>query len=177
MTTRFFKLAIFSAFFTLFFALFAATSVNAQNISTLDALLSTPDGDQTSVATLGEDKVTIVSFGATWCAPCKKEMAAMNKVYDSLQANGIEYVAIFIDNTKTMARVGPYVRAKGFSFPTLLDPESELFALLGGTEVPYALIFGMEGEVAFKHDSFLEGDEEHILEEAFSLLPQSEEEM
>ncbi|MCE2502948.1 MAG: TlpA family protein disulfide reductase [Chlorobi bacterium] len=146
----------------------------AQNLSTLDIPLETPDGDQTSIAEIGADKVTIVSFGATWCVPCKKEMKAINEIYSELQDKGVEYIAVFIDNTKTMAKVGPYVKGKKFKFPVLLDPNSEVFETVNGTEVPYALIYDQNGELQFKHDGYLDGDEEHIKEEAFSLTESPE---
>ena len=142
----------------------------AQNLSTLDTPLETPDGEQTSIAELGADKVTIVSFGATWCVPCKKEMRAINGLYSELQEHGVEYIAVFIDNTKTMAKVGPYVKGKKFEFPVLLDPNSEVFETVNGTEVPYALIYDQSGELKFKHDGYFDGDEEHIKEEALSLV-------
>ncbi|MEZ4784325.1 MAG: TlpA disulfide reductase family protein [Candidatus Kapaibacterium sp.] len=146
----------------------------AQNLSTLNTPLETPDGTQTSLAEIGEGKVIIVSYGATWCVPCKKEMQAVNNIYDSLQAHGIEYVAVFIDNTKTMSKVGPYVNAKKFKVPVLLDPSQETFEAVNGTEVPYALIYDQNGELKFKHDGYFEGDEEHLMEEAVSLIEGTE---
>ena len=155
---------------TLVAFLLIVTGSSAQNLSTLTTPLDSPDGSQTSLAEMGQGKVIIVSFGATWCVPCKKEMQAVNGIYDSLQAHDIQYVAVFIDNTKTMSKVGPYVNAKKFKFPVLLDPNQEIFELVNGTEVPYALIYNQNGELMFKHDGYFEGDEEHLMEEAMSLL-------
>ena len=148
--------------------------MTAQPLSTLTTPLSTPDGTQTTIAELGQGKVTIVSYGATWCVPCKKEMAAVNELYPKMQEHDIEYIAVFIDNTKTMARVGPYVTSKGFLFPVLLDPNSEVFEAVNGTEVPYTLVYNAAGELKFKHDGYLEGDEEHLMEEAMSLVETSD---
>lgn len=150
--------------------LMAAANLSAQNLSNLSTVLAMPDGTETSVAELGAGNVTIVSFSATWCVPCKKEMQAINEIYSDLVGNNIVYVSVFIDDMKTTARVGPYVKAKGFQFPVLLDPGSELFELANGTEVPYTLVYSTTGELRFKHDGFFEGDEEHLFEEAMSLV-------
>ncbi len=147
----------------------SASSLTAQPLSSLSTPLATTGGDQTTISALGNGKVTIVSFGATWCVPCKKEMKAINGLYPTMQENNIEYIAVFIDNTKTMARVGPYVTSKGFLFPVLLDPNSEVFEAVNGTEVPYTLVYDAAGALQFKHDGYLEGDEEHLMEEAMSL--------
>jgi len=136
----------------------------AQNISTLTMPLTTPDGVQQTIAELGAGKPTIVSFWATWCKPCKEEMKAMWELYQRMGGK-FQYIAVSIDNTKTMARVGPYVQSKGYSYPVLLDPNSELFQFLGGTNVPYALMYNADGTLRSKHDGFLPGDEVKIEEE------------
>lgn len=148
-------------------------SAHAQDLTTLTAPLATPDGEQMSLAEMGAGKVTIVSFGATWCVPCKKEMTAVNDLYAGMQENGVQFIAVFIDNTKTMAKVGPFVKSKGFTFPVLLDPNSEIFEVVNGTEVPYTLVFDATGALRYKHDGYLEGDEEHLMEEALGLVAEA----
>jgi peroxiredoxin len=145
----------------------------AQNISSLSQLMTTPGGEKVSIASLGAGKVTIVSFWATWCKPCKEEMKAMQPLYEKLKAQGIEYIAVSIDNTKTMAKVGPFITSKNYTFPVLLDPNSEMFLGLNGTQVPYTLIFRADGSLAKKHDGYLEGDEAKLEAELMELLASS----
>jgi cytochrome c biogenesis protein CcmG, thiol:disulfide interchange protein DsbE len=147
-------------------------AASAQNISSLTQLLTTPGGEKVSIAKLGEGKVTVVSFWATWCKPCKEEMKAMQPLYDKMKAegHGFEYIAISIDNTKTMAKVGPFIASKSYTFPVLLDPNSEMFLGLNGTQVPYTLIFRADGSLAKKHDGYLEGDEAKLEAELMELM-------
>lgn len=146
------------------------TSAWGQDLSTLNTSLSKPDGGQGSIAEIGKDKVTIVSFWATWCKPCKEEMKAVHAMYDELKEQGVEYIAVSIDNTKTMAKVGPYVNAKGYEFPVLIDPNREIFEIVNGTEVPYTLMYDANGVLRHKHDGYLEGDEHRLKEEALELV-------
>ncbi len=150
-------------------ALATTLSVTAQNITTLTAPLATPDGLQKTIAELGQGKPTIVSFWATWCKPCKEEMKAMWELYQRM-GGSFAYIAVSIDNTKTMAKVGPYIQSKGYTFPVLLDPNSEVFALLGGTNVPFALMFNPDGTLHSKHDGFLPGDEVKIEAELKTMM-------
>ena len=76
----------------LLMVLLGGATLSAQQLSSLTTPLATPDGEQKTLAELGAGKVTIVSFGATWCVPCKKEMAAVNDLYPTMQENGIEYI-------------------------------------------------------------------------------------
>ena len=50
--------------------LLGGASLQAQHLSSLTTPLATPGGEQMTLAELGTGKVTIVSFGATWCVPC-----------------------------------------------------------------------------------------------------------
>jgi thiol-disulfide isomerase/thioredoxin len=163
------------SFLLLLFAVFLTigSTASAQSTSNLTQMLATHDGDQNSVAALAEGNVTLVSFWAMWCAPCKKEMKAMFPIYlklkDTMGLN-VEYIAVSIDDTKTMARVAPYINAKGYTFPVLLDPSKELFNMLNGTDVPFALLFASDGTLSTKHEGFLEGDEETLEEEIMALV-------
>ncbi len=152
-----------------------ASSLSAQNLTKLTNLLATPDGAQKSAAQLGAGKVTIVSFWATWCVPCKQEMSAIHPIYDKLKANGVEYIAVSIDNTKTMSKVGSFITSKGYNFPVLLDPNSELFRSVNGTQVPYTLVFGADGKLASKHDGYLAGDEAKLEKEVMELAAKARE--
>lgn len=163
-----------SSFSVLALLLFAASAAFGQDLVTLNTPLATPDGSQTSISDLGKGKVIIVSFWATWCTPCKEEMKAVHEVYEELKAQGVEYVAISVDNTKTMAKVGPYITSKGYTFPVLLDPNKEIFEIVNGTEVPYTLVYDTQGKLRYKHDGYLEGDIEHLKEEVLGLAAESQ---
>lgn len=141
----------------------------AQNLSSLDQLLARPNGEQTSVAAIGKGKVTVVSFWATWCKPCKEEMRAMFPLIQKFQGQ-VEYVAISIDDTKTMSKVAPFISSKGYTFTVLLDPNRDLFRSLNGTDVPYTLVYKADGTLNSKHDGFLAGDEVRMEKELIALV-------
>lgn len=155
-------------------AIFAgATSASAQDLASLDQLLAKPNGEKTSVAQLGAGKVTVVSFWATWCKPCKEEMRAVFPLIQKFQGK-VEYIAISIDDTKTMSKVGPYVSSKGYTFAVLLDPSKDLFRSLNGTDVPYTLIYKADGTLHSKHDGYLAGDEVKLEEVLIGLVKDGE---
>ncbi len=78
------------------FTLATATAQDALPNITLKTLAGQPVNIQDySVA----GKTTIISFWATWCTPCKKELDAISKKYDQWTADyNVELVAVTIDD-------------------------------------------------------------------------------
>jgi peroxiredoxin len=43
----------------------------------------------------------LLNFWATWCAPCKREMPALDKIYNRYKKRGFRVIAVSIDNDKS----------------------------------------------------------------------------
>jgi cytochrome c biogenesis protein CcmG/thiol:disulfide interchange protein DsbE len=54
-------------------------------------------GDSVSLYDEYHGSVTLVNVWATWCAPCRVEMPAMEQVYQSLAPYGFKIAAVSID--------------------------------------------------------------------------------
>ena len=72
-------------------------------------------------------KVTIVNFWATWCPPCIAEMPALQAYYDKHKAEGLEILAISMDDPRDL----PAVRAvaRKFTFPIAVKSEASFKGL------------------------------------------------
>jgi len=67
-------------------------------------------------------QVVLVNLWATWCAPCKDEMPALQAFYDRYKQAGFTVVAI--DDGESFEDVSRFVSDYGLSFPIWLDPQS-----------------------------------------------------
>ena len=152
-----------------FLALTATTSVVAQS-KLPNVTLKDINGKSVNVSQYNRsDKPVIVSFWATWCGPCIKELKAIKEVYSKWQKEmGVELVAVSIDDARTKNRVKPQVSGADWKYTILLDENSELKRAMNVINVPYTVIL-YKGEVKFKHSNYTPGIENKIYEELKSL--------
>lgn len=106
------------------------------------------------------DQLTILSFWATWCSPCKKELDAIADIYTEWQEEyNVELIAISVDNARAMARVKPMVVEKGWPYQILIDPNQNLMRALNFQTVPHTILLDRNGKIVYSHSGYLPGDE------------------
>ncbi len=66
-----------------------------------------------------KNKIVIVNFWATWCAPCIKEIPELNKAYALLKDKGVAIIAVNFGETRS--DVDEFVNKHHFNVPVLLD--------------------------------------------------------
>ena len=69
-------------------------------------------------------KVIILNFWASWCAPCREEMPALETYYKQHKSDGLEVVAISMDSPEDLSKVKQVMR--GFTFPASMKDESDV---------------------------------------------------
>ena len=70
------------------------------------------------VKDFAKGKAYIVEFWATWCPPCREEMPALDRFYREHRAEGLEVVAVSIEESADLAKVRE--AAKAYSFPSAM---------------------------------------------------------
>lgn len=124
------------------------------------------NGKSVDSATLNNDgKPFIISFWATWCKPCIRELKAINEVYeDWVEETGVKVYAISIDDAQNANKVKPFVTEKGWEYETLLDPNSDFARSMGAQNVPHVVVVGKNGEILESHSGYNPGSEDHLIE-------------
>ena len=125
------------------------------------ATLKTLEGENINLKdVLEEGKITIVSFWATWCSPCKKELNAIMDYYEEWQEEyNVELVAVSVDETRSLSKVKPMVETLGWEYRVLLDPTKELQTVANVTSVPFTMVIDGHGNVVYEHTGYNTGDE------------------
>ena len=125
------------------------------------ASLKSLDGKTVSTDDFAKNgKITVISFWATWCSPCKKELDAIADIYpDWVEAYDMELIAVTIDTRRALSKVGPMVEQKGWEYTVLSDVNQELMQALNFQSVPMTYLLDTEGNIVYKHNSYVPGDE------------------
>ncbi len=117
-----------------------------------------------------KDKVTIISFWATWCSPCKKELDAIHENWDEWQKKyNCDLLAVTIDDQRSLGKVKPMVDEKEWKFPVFSDVNKLLLNGLSGQSVPFTVVIDKKGNVAFLHNGYTPGDETELEEKVKEL--------
>ena len=120
------------------------------------------DGKQVRLSVLLEEGPLLVSFWATWCAPCKKEMIFLEEFHQKYNENSFRVLAISTDSPKSMSKVKSYIRAKKYTFLVGIDPNQEIAKKMNARLMPTTLILNKDRKVSWYHQGFIPGDEKEI---------------
>ncbi len=111
-------------------------------------------GGMLSLAEL-RGQVVIVNIWATWCGPCVKEMPSLQRVYEEYGDNGLEIVAVAVDDRpgerqpdgSVEGLVSEFVDRLGLTFPVVLDPTGGTERSFGTEYLPTTVLIDRQGRV------------------------------
>jgi protein-disulfide isomerase/peroxiredoxin/uncharacterized membrane protein len=93
-------------------------------------------------------KPTILTFWASWCGPCKKELPVLASLYAKYKDQGLNIVAISVDSDD--AKLAAYLKASPLPFPVARDPNGVLLAEFSHRGVPASFWVKRDGTVRLR---------------------------
>ena len=167
------KAALFLAGLAIVFSSFSQeeshTLVEGKKVPSVQ--LMDMDGKLVNTAELGFKGPVIISFWATWCSPCKRELNTIHELYTDWQTEtGVNLVAVTIDDEKTKSGVPLIVDGKGWEYLVLYDVNSDFKRAMGVNNPPHTFLINTEGEIVYSHNGFAPGDEEKLYQELLKLV-------
>ena len=147
--------------------LFCTSMSFAQNRTLPSVDVKTLEGDAVNVQKVeNKGNPIVISFWATWCKPCKKELNNIAEVYEEWQdETGVKLIAVSIDDTRSMTKVAPYVNSSDWDYEIYLDPNGDLKRAMGVSTIPHTFLLNGKNEIVWQHRGYVEGDEDELLEE------------
>jgi thiol-disulfide isomerase/thioredoxin len=90
-------------------------------------------------------KVVLVNLWATWCAPCRKEMPALDRLQRELGSSKFEVVAISVDRTGLAGARKFLDETNVQNLALYADPTTKLSSALKAVGLPITLLLDTEG--------------------------------
>lgn len=116
-------------------------------------------------------KVVLIDFWSTTCDPCLAEMPHLVDLYKAKKDKGFIVLAVSLDGPESRAQVASIVHDKEMIFPVLLDEETTVVAQYNPKrEMPYSVVVGKDGSIAWKRAGYQPGSEQQITSAVESAL-------
>lgn len=155
----------------IFLAAFSFHSFAGEGDKIPSVTLKKLDGSKINSANFSNDgKPIIISFWATWCKPCKKELDAIAEEYPEwIKQTGVKLIAISIDDVRSSSKVVTDVKTKGWEYEVYLDENSDFKRAMNVNNVPHTFLVDGNGKIVWSHNSYSEGDEDKLFENVKAL--------
>lgn len=151
-----------------FFVLLFLTTIEAKKIPDLKIKLL--DGSKTSLAELTKDGPLMIDFWATWCVPCLKVMKYLDEYHIEYKDQGFKVLMINTDSPRSIGKVKSYLKSQNHQFLIGLDPNKVISKKLNGLVMPTLILVEKGGEIKWRHQGYLPGEEEEIKKQITQLI-------
>ena len=107
-------------------------------------------------------KVVVLNLWATWCAPCREEMPALDRLHAALAGSGVEVIALSVD-TQGLPIVRKFFAEVGVkSLEPYIDPSAQAAFRLNAVGLPSTLLVDAEGRELGRHAGAVKWDAPEI---------------
>ena len=150
-----------SVFILCSFLLFACNSNITSNTSDLESLQlksSFFDLEENNIELSEFNGKIVISYWATWCAPCIKEMPSIKRAEEILEDYGYTFLLV---SDETISKISNFKNEMNLNLKFLKSNKS--FESLGVYAMPTSYIFNENGEIVETFVGVIEWDSEEII--------------
>ncbi len=133
--------------------------------------LPTLEGERYDFGAVLGSRPAVVSFWASWCAPCVVEAPHLQSLHTEFGGQ-IEVVGVSIDEPSKRGKLKALVKRLGLTYTIPLDSDGAVYAQFNpGGSIPYTLVVDADGQVTYVATNFEEGDEAKLRTAVEAVLP------
>jgi peroxiredoxin len=114
-----------------------------------DFSASTLDGRTVSLADFRGQKKVVVSFWASWCAPCRLEMPVLVKFYQRNHGGSGDFEILAISIDQDTKKAAEFAAAQKMNFTVLLDPTQKVANAYQVDGIPAMFVIDKNGKIIY----------------------------
>jgi cytochrome c biogenesis protein CcmG/thiol:disulfide interchange protein DsbE len=127
------------------------SKVNELSVRMLDG------GEAKFVDLIGNNKVVLINFWATWCPPCRIEIPELVALQRDFKEKGVEVIGLTVEDHGMLEGVKAFVEREEINYRVGFAPE-EMFMLFNGSDprsvIPQTFIFDRSGKLVDRVKGF-----------------------
>jgi thiol-disulfide isomerase/thioredoxin len=116
-------------------------------------------------------KVVILTFWATWCAPCRQELPNLEGIQERAGKDQLVVLAVnFQDKDETISYLRKGAKKADWKITLLTDPNGAIADKYGIDSIPHLFLIARDGTIAATHSGFGDGSIDEMLPEINAAL-------
>lgn len=113
-----------------------------------NATLAGIDGRALPIPAASPGGIVALNFWATWCPPCRAEMASLEGLHRTLDGEEAKLIAVNLTATESASDAAErFARERGLTLPIALDPDGAVMRAYGIRAYPTTVLIDGDGKV------------------------------
>ncbi len=126
------------------------------------------DGKNIDIQNL-RGKVVLLNFWATWCPPCRQELARVQKdIIDRFK--GKDFIFLPISRQDSYEKIKTFRQQTGHRFPMGMDPDRKIYSLFATASIPRNFVIDQQGNIVFMEEGYDEQSFQQLIIQIERLL-------
>lgn len=110
-----------------------------------------------------KEKLTLINIFATWCGPCQKELAEVQKTLWPKYKDNPNFLMLVVGREHADEELQKYNEKKKFTFPLYPDPEREFTSKFATKSIPRSYLIDKEGKIIYMSIGYSENDFDELV--------------
>lgn len=93
-------------------------------------------------------RVVLINFWSVWCAPCRQEMPAMQRMWEQVRHQDVLILAVNVQDRAE--QVAPFLKTMPVQFPVLLGGDAAMMSEWSVQALPTSLVIDPQGRARYR---------------------------